>query len=55
MNAWWVQSGLAAEAARELVWFVVLVFVSIGIGIWREIRKDQRDEQRHQDKIRDYG
>lgn len=32
---WWVNSGMAAQAAQELVWFVVLVFVGIGIAIWR--------------------
>lgn len=38
---WWVNSGLAAQAAQELTWFVILVFVAIGIGIWNDIRKDK--------------
>ena len=37
---WWYESGMAAQAAQELVWFVVLVFVAIGILIWRDIRKE---------------
>jgi len=38
---WWVETGMAAAAARELTWFVILVFVAIGIGIWADIRKDK--------------
>ena len=34
---------MAAEAARELVWFVVIVFVGIGLLIWNDIGKDKRD------------
>jgi hypothetical protein len=33
---WWVRSGYAAEAAQELAWFVVLVFVLIGFLAWRD-------------------
>lgn len=36
----WVRSGMAQEAARELLWFVVLILVGIGIVIWR----DSKDE-----------
>ncbi len=32
---WWISSGLAAEAAKELWWFVTAIFVGIGIAIWR--------------------
>lgn len=35
----WVNSGKAAAAAQELAWFVVLVFVVIGVMIWLDIRK----------------
>ena len=37
MNApnYWISSGLAAEAARELTWFVIIVFSAIGIAFWR--------------------
>ena len=52
---WWIQSGLAAEAARELLWFVVLVFVAAGIGMWREMQKDLRNERRNQEKTRNQG
>lgn len=32
---WWIDSGMAASAAQELVWFVVIVFVVGGYAIWR--------------------
>lgn len=35
----WVRSGMAAEAAQELAWFVVLVMVAIGVAAWRDMRK----------------
>ena len=35
---WWVDSGLAAQAAQELVWFVVIVFVVGAYVIWRSER-----------------
>ena len=35
-DQWWVQSGMAAQAAKELWWFVVLVYIGIGIAIWRD-------------------
>ena len=38
-ETWWVNSGMAAAAARELVWFVVLVFIGIGVAIW--MQKDE--------------
>ena len=31
----WVRSGQAAEAAKELAWFVVIVFIVIGLLAWR--------------------
>jgi hypothetical protein len=31
----WVRSGKAAEAAQELAWFVVLVFIVVGFLAWR--------------------
>lgn len=36
MISWWIDSGLAAQAARELVLFVVALFVMIGVAIWRD-------------------
>jgi hypothetical protein len=41
---WWVDSGMAAQAAQELVWFVVIVFVGIGLLIWRDIRKEGKQQ-----------
>ena len=38
---WWYESGAAAQAAQELVWFVVLVVVGIGVVIWLDIRNDK--------------
>lgn len=35
---WWVDSGLAAQAAQELVWFVVIVFAVGAYLIWRSER-----------------
>ena len=35
-ETWWINSGMAAAAARELVWFVVLVFIGIGVAIWMQ-------------------
>lgn len=35
----WIRSGMAATAARELAWFVVLVFIGIGYVIWRDSKK----------------
>lgn len=31
---------MAAGAARELAWFVVLVFVIIGYVLWKDSRDD---------------
>jgi hypothetical protein len=45
-TSWWYESGMAAEAARELVWFVVIVFVGIGLLIWRDIKKEKRDDEK---------
>jgi UDP-N-acetylmuramyl pentapeptide phosphotransferase/UDP-N-acetylglucosamine-1-phosphate transferase len=38
---WWYESGRAAEAAQELVWFVVIVFVGIAVVIWLDDRKNK--------------
>jgi hypothetical protein len=32
---------MASQAAQELVWFVVIVVVGIGIVIWLDMRKDK--------------
>ena len=40
-TAWWDESGMAAQAAQELVWFVVIVVVGIGVVIWLDMRKDK--------------
>jgi len=48
---WWYESGLAAQAAQDLVWFIVLVFVGIGLLIWR----DMRNEGKQQDKSASNG
>jgi hypothetical protein len=31
----WVRGGKAAEAAQELAWFVVIVFIVVGFLAWR--------------------
>ena len=31
---WWVSSGLAADAAQGLAWFVLIVFIGIGVVMW---------------------
>lgn len=33
------------EAAQSVAWFVILIFVGIGLVLWYEIRKDKRDAQ----------
>ena len=38
---WWIESGMAAQAAQELMWFVVLVVVGIGVVIWFDMRNDK--------------
>jgi hypothetical protein len=45
-TAWWYESGLAAQAAQELVWFVVIVVVGIGVVIWHDIRKEKPKSKR---------
>ena len=40
-TAWWYESGMAAQAAQELVWFVVIVVVGIGVVIWLDMRMDK--------------
>lgn len=35
---WWLHSGLANEAARDLMWFVVFVIIGIGVTIWRDMK-----------------
>ena len=32
---------MASQAAHELMWFVVLVVVGIGVVIWLDMRKDK--------------
>jgi hypothetical protein len=41
---WWYESGLAAQAAQDLVWFIVLVFVGIGLLIWRDMRNESKQQ-----------
>jgi hypothetical protein len=38
---WWINSGQAAQAAQELVWFVVLVFVVIGVVMWLDMKNNK--------------
>jgi hypothetical protein len=38
---WWYESGQAAEAAQGLVWFVVIVFVGVGVILWLNDRKNK--------------
>ena len=47
-TSWWYESGMAAQAAQELVWFVVIVVVGIGVMAWRDMRKEgtQQDNPR---------
>jgi hypothetical protein len=33
---WWIDSGLAAQAAQELVWFFFIVFAVSAYAIWRD-------------------
>jgi hypothetical protein len=44
-TAWWYESGAAAQAAQELVWFVVLIVVGIGVVIWRDIRNEKKEKK----------
>ena len=44
-TAWWYESGYAAEAAQELVWFVVLIVVGIGVVIWRDMRNEKKEKK----------
>jgi len=32
---WWIRSGQAAEAAQEIAWAVMIVFIVIAYIIWR--------------------
>ena len=43
---WWISSGLAADAAQELAWFVILVLVGIGVVMWLDMRKEGKDAQK---------
>ena len=47
-TSWWYESGMAAQAAQELVWFGVIVVVGSGIMAWR----DMKEESKQQDKPR---
>lgn len=49
-NHWWISSGLAEQAARELVWFVIFIFIGIGVMMWRDMRKEERDAQKQASK-----
>ena len=40
-HQWWIDSGQAASAAQGLVWFVLIVFVGIGVMMWRDMNKDK--------------
>ena len=33
---WWLSSGLASQAAENLVWFVAMALAIVGIVIWRD-------------------
>jgi len=48
---WWVDSGMAAQAAQELVWFVVIVVVGIGVMAWRDMKKEKPKRKEHKDGI----
>jgi len=50
-TTWWYESGQAAQAAQELVWFVVLVFIGIGVVIWLDIRKEKPKRKEHKDGL----
>ena len=32
----WIRTGQAAEAAKDLTWFVILVFVAVAVIAWRD-------------------
>lgn len=42
----WVNSGMAQESARDLAWFVVLLFIVIGYLLYRDFKKEERDAQK---------
>ena len=48
---WWYESGQAAQAAQELVWFVVIVVVGIGVMAWRDMKKETPKGKEHKDGI----
>lgn len=47
---WWVDSGMAAEAAQGLAWFVLIVFVGIGVVMWLDMRKEGKGAQKQTPK-----
>lgn len=52
---YWFASGMAAEAARGIVWFSLLVFVVIGIVLYLDYKKDidtssRKEEHEHRNK-----
>lgn len=51
---WWISSGLAADAAQELAWFVLIVFVGIGVVMWLDMRKEGKDAQKQTAKGKTY-
>jgi cytochrome c-type biogenesis protein CcmH/NrfF len=42
---WWINSGMAADAARELVWCVVVLFVVGAVVLIRDFRREKRNAQ----------
>ena len=34
------------EAAQSVVWFAVLILAGIGVILWYDIRKEERDAQK---------
>ena len=45
-TSWWYESGMAAQAAQELVWFVVIVVVGIGVMAWRDMKKEEKPKNK---------
>lgn len=42
----WINSGMAQESARDLAWFVVIMFIVIGYLLYRDFKKEERDAQK---------
>lgn len=43
---YWIESGMAQEAARELAWFIVFCVVGIVVLVVRDIKKEKKAEGR---------